>query len=139
MKQYKGLVKKEWDTHYKTLLTPFWIMGVIYVVTLIMVAYGTLKFGNPLMQVVSLNTVELNITWKVVFYTASVLIGWMSIATSTRMVELSLNQDFEKKCEIFHMAQPASLVKILLAKWFLIIPLSILLYKIGRASCRERV
>jgi hypothetical protein len=112
MRQLKAMVRKEWQTHRKSLMGPVWTMLCIYGIGLISLIYGSIRFGLPNIVSSTYTDAQLDQVIWAFHYGSAIFIAWLSILAALGLVELCLNTDHIKKCEIFHLAQPVSLTKI---------------------------
>lgn len=116
MQQLKAIVLKEWQTQKNSFLMPFWVLSGIYGIGLISLIYGSIRFGLPTLVTASYNDPNFAEAIWTFHYGAATAIAWLCILTTFGMSDSTLNSDHIKKCEIFHLAQPISLIKILSAK-----------------------
>jgi hypothetical protein len=116
MKQFKALIIKEWHTHFKQMLIPLWALAALYVLSLVVFIYGTIRYDAPTVINASTDLATVNPVIFYVHFIASVLLGWLVVLTSMQLADATLNQDRVKNCEIFHLSQPVSLIKMLCAK-----------------------
>lgn len=119
MKQFKTLLIKELRTHKNNLLIPVWATASAYLLILIALIIGYFKFGAEVIQLdipaaASSNDIAI-MYWAANMVIAS-LIGFASFIGGLGMADNMLNDDYKKKCEIFHLSQPVSLIKILGSK-----------------------
>ncbi|HPM02382.1 MAG TPA: hypothetical protein PK816_09535 [Candidatus Cloacimonadota bacterium] len=117
MKQFKGLMIKEWNTYKNLFLIPVWITALIYVLMIAGMIYGYYKQGTVHLNQDVIQTAE---QANIIFYFVSTIIslipyGLMIFFTGTIITNM-MNDDFKNKCAIFHLAQPVSLIKIIGAK-----------------------
>lgn len=112
MRQLKAMVRKEWHTHRKSLMSPVWIMLCIYGIGLISMIYGSIRFGLPNIISSTYKDAQLDQVIWAFHYGSAIFIAWLSILAALGLVDACLNTDHLKKCEIFHLAQPVSLAKI---------------------------
>ena len=110
------MLLKEWYTHKKTFLIPLWVISVIYILSLLGYIYGSLRYGAPNMINGVPNPAQLDLVLWSIHYGSAIFIAWLCLLTSVSLVDVCLNQDQQKRCEIFHLSQPVSLMKILGSK-----------------------
>lgn len=129
MKQCKALIRKEWQTHYKAFLIPMWfvlgVWGMVLVSALINLVYN----GVAISGIVQANGTPAGagpIMFGVI-YALMLSFGALCIVTSVSLAESVINGDFRRKCEVLHLSQPVSLIRILGAKLALVLPGSMLL------------
>lgn len=116
MQQFKALLIKEWNTHRKSFLTPTWVLMTIYLLSLVTFVYGSIRYGLPsIVQTMDAPENQEIALW-ILHYAATIFIAGISILTTLVLTEATLNHDYIKRCEIFHLSQPVSLKKILAAK-----------------------
>ncbi len=116
MKQFKALLIKEWQTHWKTLLLPAWFLLAIYGFNLLILIYTYFKFGSELNVFISAQHAQIDeLIWGLHFG-SSIILGFLASLAALILADVVINQDAVKKCEIFHYSLPVSLPKILLSK-----------------------
>ncbi len=119
MKQFKALILKEYNTHKKQFLVAIWINLGVYAAIIIGLIIDFVRNGK--LNVISLNSSDFGqfspdlIMWGVNFFLAivpAVLIFFVAGVVTENI----LNEDFKKKCAIFHLSQPVNLWKIIGSK-----------------------
>lgn len=122
MKQFKGLMQKEWSIYKKQFMVPVWIMIGIYALLIIGIIVGLVKDGKIIQGEFDRMIVSEANVW-IYFLNTVIALGPMAIMIlfSSSIIINMLNEDFKSKCAIFHLAQPVSLVKMLGAKLLLVI------------------
>ena len=122
MKQIKALIKKEWWTHWATMMLPSWFtLGVI--VTFLIGLIWALIQGADLNFFVNMksfgNEYDKIVLWGLGL-AGPAMLAFLAMLTGTGMADTMLNSGFKKHCEIFHLSQPVSLPKIIGVKFGLI-------------------
>lgn len=119
MKQFKALIKKEWVTNKKIFLIPIWMILGSYGAVLLGIFTEYIKTGHFSIIQTDFNYHNMPsadlLMWTVNLLLAfgpAFLIFILSAVTSDNM----LNDDFKRKCAIFHLSQPVNLWKLLLSK-----------------------
>ena len=116
MKQFKALLIKEWQTHWKTLLLPAWFLLAVYAFNLVIFIYSYFKFGSELNVFISARHAQIDeLIWGL-YFGSSIILGFLASLAALILADGVINQDAVKKCEIFHYSLPVSLQKILLSK-----------------------
>ena len=114
MQQIKTLLIKEYRTHKHVFLIPAYFLAGTYAFILIAVLIGWAKMGSIStginLQAVDPHSIATGI-WEANFISSMILV-WAAIIAGAGLVDNLLNQDYAKKCEIFHLSQPVSLIKI---------------------------
>lgn len=116
MQQLKAMLLKEWYTHKKTFLIPLWVISVIYILSVVGYLYGSVRYGTPNILNSAPNPQQLQLVLWAIHYSAAIFIAWLCLLTALSLADGCLNQDYHKRCEIFHLSQPVSLAKILGSK-----------------------
>ncbi|MDD4309998.1 MAG: hypothetical protein PHO32_06420 [Candidatus Cloacimonetes bacterium] len=120
MKQFKALIKKEWQTHWSTIIAPLWFIGGVYAIALLGVIVSLIK-GNGWIQMGGDVPAEMAnyILWN---STAglTMLIGTVGIVSAIILADSMLNGGYKRRCEILHLSQPVCLGKIVGAKYLLL-------------------
>ncbi len=129
MKQFKALIKKEYATHKKVLLTPLWVLIGVYVLNLAGIFINWIRTGN-INIAAYINFSHANqpnsLIW-IICYFATLFIGYIALFSSAGLADSLINDDYRKKCEILHLSQPISLIKIMAAKLYLVIVVSLII------------
>lgn len=129
MKQFKAMMIKEWNTHRKTLLVPVWFTLTIYAVILIGLLINLIRGGSFIVsgdiRGVSVTEMEM-INWAV-SYGMAIVLGYISIFSGWALADSLLNEDYRKRCEILHLSQPVSLLKILGTKLTLLLGMAMVI------------
>lgn len=129
MKQYKALLRKEWQTHRVTFLIPSFVVAAFFVFSGLISVYGAIRYGMPdFISIGDTSRINPELVIRSMLYSMSVILGWFCIQSSMQSNENMLNGDYVKKCEIMHNSQPVSLLKMLAAKLTLSIPLMMVQY-----------
>jgi len=138
MKQFKGLMIKEWNTYKKNFMVPIWIMTGIYALMILAVIIGYAKTGtiSSNMDFSKYDQSFYNFFLYTISLGVSISSAFMVVVTTAGLVDNMLNDDFKKKCSIFHLAQPVELWKILSAKFVTILMVNlVLMVIIGFVNC----
>ncbi|HOQ81317.1 MAG TPA: hypothetical protein PLH63_09630 [Candidatus Cloacimonadota bacterium] len=121
MKQFKGLVKKEWNTYKSIFLWPIWLTASFYAMIISVSIYGYIKNNFVLNFPSNFDISKANLF----FYFSSKIMTIIPFALMVlfllKIINNMMNDDFKNKCAIFHLAQPVSLTKIIGAKLFLLL------------------
>lgn len=122
MKQFKALLKKEWRTHWTTLLMPVWFTGGVYLITLVGLIIGLIQSkGTPFTSFSSeIPAGMANLILWTSTAGATMLLGTVGIIAAINLADSMLNGGFKRKCEILHLSQPVKISKIVFAKYLLI-------------------
>ena len=116
MQQFKALIIKEWNTHKRNYLIPLWVLLAVYALSILTLIYGRIRYGLPSIIQLGVNAEAVQSVLWVMQFGSAVFISWICILTTLALSDATLNQDYTKRCEIFHLSQPVSLKKILGSK-----------------------
>lgn len=119
MKQFKALLIKEWHTHRNTLLAPTIFTVGAYLIALVGIIIALIK-GGELSAVVSFGKIPpqyASIMLYSTVYALSVFVGLIGIVAAIILADSLINGGFKRKCEILHLSQPVSVIKIMLSKY----------------------
>ncbi|HNQ43810.1 MAG TPA: hypothetical protein PKI59_05245 [Candidatus Cloacimonadota bacterium] len=118
MKQFKALLLKEFRSHRFVFLLPAFFLAGTYALFLISAIIGWIKMGNlsGVMEIKQMSPDEHAIIVWAANYISAMIMGWVTVIAGAGLVDHLLNNDYVKKCEIFHLSQPVSLKKIMGAK-----------------------
>ncbi len=123
MNQTKALIIKEWHTHKRTLLTPLFAAIGFYMVILLGMLINLIK-GHDFMATLQIEGTEqstLNMIAWVANLSVVALIGLISIISALSLSDNIINGDHKKHCEILHLSQPISIIKIFTIKYLVMI------------------
>ncbi len=123
MKQFKALVRKEWQTHRGTLLIPLWFTGAVYATGLLGLFINLIKEGKITIVTggFKVSAVEASAGLYGVTHGLMAMLGMVSIIAAVILADGMINGAFKRKCEILHLSQPVSMLKVLSAKFSLLI------------------
>jgi hypothetical protein len=129
MKQFKALLRKEWQTHRFTFLIPSYVVTAFFVFSGLISIYGAIRYGMPdFISIGDTSRIDPDLVIRGMLYSMSVVLGWFCILSSMQSNENMLNGDYVKNCEIMHNSQPVSILKMMAAKLTLSIPLMMIQY-----------
>jgi hypothetical protein len=112
MKQCKALLKKEWQTHWRTILTPLLFLAVIYVTILLSLLINLIKHGGITRQsFVSFLNFGLEAPYWISM-SVTTLLGFVHMVSGIILADGLINGDHKRQCQIFHFSQPLPFVKI---------------------------
>ncbi|MDZ4182350.1 MAG: hypothetical protein U1B83_05675 [Candidatus Cloacimonadaceae bacterium] len=120
MKQFKALMIKEWRTQRNTFMASIWFTSVMYGMVLIALVISLFKSGvihTANLEIASLGMAERNM---ISFYAnagVAALLGFVATLQGVTVADVIINGDYRKRCGIFHLSQPVSLLKIMSAKY----------------------
>lgn len=123
MKQFKALVRKEWQTHRGSILIPLWFTCAVYATGLLGVIINLIKEGKITIMTggYKVSAVEVSAGLYGVSSALMAMLGTVSIITAIILADGMINGAFKRKCEILHLSQPVSMLKVLSAKYGLLI------------------
>jgi len=130
MKQLKALIIKEWRTNRNTLLTPLWLTLGAYVIGLLGLIIGLAK-GQSTQWFVSVQNIPAGMGDYLIYnsiYALMIMLGSVAIISAITLSDSMINGGFKRKCEILHLSQPVSLIKIVGVKYGMLSLGSILLF-----------
>lgn len=130
MKQIKALIVKEFQTHWTGFLMPVWFTAGVYAVAIIGWILSQIK-GDVVSLQSQLTGMEKGLGDMILWGGSSgmvAMLGMVSLITAISMADSVLNGGFKRKCEILHLSQPVSMLKIAGVKYALVILGSILLF-----------
>lgn len=118
MKQFNALMRKEWQTHWTTLLIPTWFTVGAVIITLIGMIYNLIQ-GNPMLISADF-PVFTEVQRSLILWGANragiSMLGFIGIITGVILADAMLNGAYKRRCEIFHLSQPVSYTTIVTAK-----------------------
>jgi ABC-type transport system involved in multi-copper enzyme maturation permease subunit len=120
MKQFKALMIKEWTTHRGTLLVPVWVTLALYGVSILGLVISLIKTGALTFSTAGMNQLPSAQLDLIAWYSVAGMVSLLGVLTVFLAMGISdgmLNGDRRKRCEIFHLSQPVSLLKIMAAKF----------------------
>lgn len=129
MKQLKTLIIKEWHTHRNTFLLPMYFMIGFYLVTILLLTFGLIRYGMPTNNLDEPLEEIAKIVWMIYYY-FNFVIAIFSILSMIGVLDLGINDDQKYKCAIFHGSQPVSIAKVLAGKLLFSVAGGFLLYLI---------
>lgn len=132
MKQCKALFVKEIRTNWVNLLTPVWFTAGVYLITLFGLLISLLK-GQNLRMLVQMQNIPgemANLFLYSGVYAINLMLGTVTIIAAITLADNLINGGYKRKCEILHLSQPVSLVKILGVKYALMIAGTLLIFAI---------
>lgn len=123
MKQFKALVRKEWQTHRGTLLIPLWFTGAVYVIGILGLMINFIREGRLTIVTggMKVSAMEASVGLYGVSFAMLMMLGMVSIITAIILADGMINGAFKRKCEILHLSQPVSMLKVLGAKYALLV------------------
>lgn len=129
MKQCKALIRKEWQTHKGTLLIPLWFTGAIYVMGLLGLIINLIKEGRITIMSGGINITAMEASAGLfgVTHALMAMLGMVSIIAAVILADGMINGALKRKCEILHLSQPVSMLKVLGSKYALLILGSVIL------------
>lgn len=119
MKQIKALLIKEWRTHRLTLMAPALFTVGAYLIGLLGIIIALIK-GEQLNAIVSFGKIPPQYASIMLYgtvYALSVFVGVIGIVAAIILADNLINGGFKRKCEILHLSQPVSVIKIMLSKY----------------------
>ena len=121
MKQFKALLLKEWQTNWKGFLMPVWICLGVYLTILLGFILSQIKgndmtflTGGSTMTPASADSLLLSVAMIV-----TAVLGFVGILNASGLADHMINGGYKRKCEILHLSQPVSLLKILGSKYLI--------------------
>lgn len=122
MKQLKALVIKEWRTHRNALLTPLWFTLGVYAVSLLGYVLSLVKGGHMdfNMALGKIPPGMGNFLMYSSIYAGVVMLGTVGIISAIILADSMINGGFKRKCEILHLSQPVSVIKIISVKYLML-------------------
>ncbi len=112
MKQCKALLKKEWQTHWKSFLAPLLFVALVYFSILVSFLINLIKYGRiPQQSIMSIFDFGLQTPYWVSMSVTAVL-GFIYLVSGIVLADSLINGDHKRQCQIFHFSQPLSFVKI---------------------------
>ena len=123
MKQFKALVRKEWQTHRSTILIPLWFTGAVYVIGILGLMINFIREGRLTIVTggMKVGAMEASVGLYGVSFAMLMMLGMVSIITAIILADGMINGAFKRKCEILHLSQPVSMLKVLGAKYALLV------------------
>ena len=120
MKQFKALLIKEWQTHWATLIAPAWFVCGVYAIGILGLILNLLK-GTGSVQV--WGSIPLGMENYILWSSSAgltMLLGSVGIISAIILADSMLNGGYKRHCEILHLSQPVSLIKIVGAKYLML-------------------
>jgi hypothetical protein len=112
MKQFKALLRKEWQTHRFTFLIPSYVVTAFFVFSGLISIYGAIRYGMPdFISIGDTSRIDPDLVIRGMLYSMSVVLGWFCILSSMQSNENMLNGDYVKNCEIMHNSQPVKYIE----------------------------
>lgn len=109
MHKFKALMIKDWFTHKKMVLVPFWITLGFYVFILLGAAAAYFK-GDINLQLSNIQASENLAAISYVINSGIVILpGLISLIFTTILTQGALNEDIQNNSELFHRSQPVSI------------------------------
>lgn len=129
MKQFKALVRKEWQTHRSTILIPLWFTGAVYVIGILGLMINFIREGRLTIVTggMKVGAMEASAGLYGVTHALMAMLGMVSIITAVILADGMINGAFKRKCEILHLSQPVTMLKVLGSKYALLILGSVIL------------
>ena len=123
MKQFKALIRKEWQTHRGTILIPLWFTGAVYVIGILGLMINFIREGRLTIVTggMKVGAMEASVGLYGVSFAMLMMLGMVSIITAIILADGMINGAFKRKCEILHLSQPVSMLKVLGAKYALLV------------------
>lgn len=123
MKQFKALIRKEWQTHRSTILIPLWFTGAVYVIGILGLMINFIREGRLTIVTggMKVGAMEASVGLYGVSFAMLMMLGMVSIITAIILADGMINGAFKRKCEILHLSQPVSMLKVLGAKYALLV------------------
>ncbi len=117
MKQCKALLKKEWQTHWKSLMAPLLFVILIYVTVLVSYLIVLIKRSDPAPHpMLVLQGIGLQAPYWVTM-SVTIALAFLHAMSGIVLAESMLNSDHKQRCQIFHFSQPAFFLKIVGVKY----------------------
>ncbi len=109
MHKFKALMIKDWFTHKKMVLVPFWITLGFYVFILLGAAVAYFK-GDINLQLSNIQASENLAAISYVINSGIVILpGLISLILTIILTQGALNEDIQNNSELFHRSQPVSI------------------------------
>ncbi|MCB5251264.1 MAG: hypothetical protein RBS16_00390 [Candidatus Cloacimonadales bacterium] len=121
MKQFKGLIQKEWNTYKKVFMVPIWLAIGFYALNILLSLYSLTRHNFVFTVPIDINPDHLNLGTYFIAQIAAILPYGLMIIFIIKIVSDMMNDDFKNKCAIFHLAQPVSIFKVIIAKISLVL------------------
>ena len=123
MKQFRALIRKEWQTHRGTILIPLWFTGAVYVIGILGLMINFIREGRLTIVTggMKVSAMEASVGLYGVSFAMLMMLGMVSIITAIILADGMINGAFKRKCEILHLSQPVSMLKVLGAKYALLV------------------
>ncbi|GAB1468579.1 hypothetical protein MASR2M64_13150 [Candidatus Cloacimonadota bacterium] len=119
MKQFRALLKKEWQTNRHTFLIPLWFICGFYGIGILGFLINLIK-GNKMVAVFSTLNMPPNMKELYLFSSSASFViglGFIAMISSIILADSLINGGYKRKCEILHLSQPVSMPKIIAAKY----------------------
>ncbi|HPR18684.1 MAG TPA: hypothetical protein PLD62_10615 [Candidatus Cloacimonadota bacterium] len=109
MNKFTALLKKDYFVNRKSLLTPFWITAVFYILIILFLTIGYFKgdlnFGDLRFEGENIPMPGLAFLINIGLLT---LPGFIALLFTITITQGALNEDLRRNCELFHRSQPVS-------------------------------
>lgn len=128
MKQSKALLKVHWDSHKKTLLMPLFFMAIIYAISLGSMLLNLIRDGKMLEFASQMDKTVAPIFMYQLNLITMTLISFLSGISVLILADGVINGAYKRKCEIMHLSQPVSMLKVLLSKIAFLVKMPFLLF-----------
>ena len=122
MKQYKALLKKEWQTNWQILLAPLFATAIMYLVAGLGIILSLVK-GNVVQIFHQSHGIPARYASMMLYgssFASTVILGTVGIIAAIILADNMINGGFKRKCEILHLSQPVAFPKIVIAKYSLL-------------------
>ena len=109
MNKFKALLIKDFHINKKTLLTPFWIAAVFYLLIILSLTVGYFR-GDLNTSDIRFDDVDIQIPGLIFLINMGMisLPGLIALLFTITITQGSLNEDLRRNCELFHRSQPVS-------------------------------
>jgi hypothetical protein len=109
MNKFKALLIKDFYINKKTLITPFWITAIFYLLIILSLAVGYFK-GDLQIHDFNLENGDFELPGLIFLINMGLLSlpGLIALLFTITITQGSLNEDLRRNCELFHRSQPVS-------------------------------
>lgn len=109
MKKFKALLIKDFYINKKTLITPFWITAVFYILIILSLAVGYFR-GDLQIAEMNIESGDFELPGMIFLINMGLLSlpGLIALLFTITITQGSLNEDLRRNCELFHRSQPIS-------------------------------
>ena len=109
MKKFKALLIKDFYINKKTLITPFWITAVFYLLIILSLAVGYFR-GDLQIAEMNIESGDFELPGMIFLINIGLLSlpGLIALLFTITITQGSLNEDLRRNCELFHRSQPIS-------------------------------